>query len=266
MVDLHGLRALVTRPGQPGQALTEAIHAAGGTAVYFPAMRIVAVEHSDALQALARTFPSDLLAVFISPNAVIHGRDWLQKNQLWQTLIANRVAAVGSGTAQVLREAGIADVITPHAGSGAAALLERRELGSLHDTNVIIFRGVGGKEELARRLRERGALVRYAEVYRRVRPETPLTTGELAGVDIVVTSSREGLENLYALAEPDAEERLRSLPLLVSSTAAARIARAHKQRISPIITPQLNNRQILEELARWRNNPNRRATPPTAAK
>ena len=94
---------------------------------------------------------------------------------------------------------------------------------------------------------------------------TALTTRELAGIDIVVTSSREGLENLYALAEPAAGELLRGLPLLVSSAEAARCARTHGQRISPIITPELSNERILEELARWRNNPNRRVTPPTAA-
>ncbi len=127
MADLRGLRVLVTRPGQPGEALSEAIHAAGGTAVHFATMQIVAVKDSDPLRALAQTFPSELLAVFISPNAVMHGRDWLQRNGLWQKLVTNRVAAVGNGTAQALRESGIEHSITPHTGNGAAALLELPE-------------------------------------------------------------------------------------------------------------------------------------------
>ncbi|MDH3713350.1 MAG: uroporphyrinogen-III synthase, partial [Gammaproteobacteria bacterium] len=148
----------------------------------------------------------------------------------------------------------------PTMGSGAAALLELPELASLSGTHAVVFRGVGGKEELARQLTARGARVRYAEVYRRVRPAARLTEKQLAGVDIVVTSSREGLDNLYALADGEAGELLRQLPLLVSSAEAARSARAHGQQFSPIISPLVSNERVLEELALWRNRTNRKAT------
>ena len=264
MVDLRGLRVLVTRPGQRGEALSEAIRAAGGSAVHFPAMQIAGISDSDGLRALARSFPRRLLAVFISPNAATFGRAWLHSQGLWDRVVTNQVAAVGGGTAQLLRDFGIADLLSPHSGSGGAALLELPELASLRNTQVVLFRGVGGKEDLARQLTARGARLRSAEVYRRVRPATRLTAQRLAGVDIVTTSSREGLENLYALAEPAAAELLRRLPLLVSSAEAARSARTHGQRISPIITPQSNER-ILEELERWRTNRRRKATPPGTA-
>jgi uroporphyrinogen-III synthase len=261
MVELRGLRVLVTRPGQRGEALGRAIREAGGSAVLFPALEIVGIGDSDALQALAEAFPAEPLTVFISPNAATFGRAWLETCGLWETVAANRVAAVGSGTGQVLRQFGIASPLAPTTGSGAEALLDLPELAVLHDTQVVLFRGVGGQENLARQLTARGALVHYAEVYRRVRPAARLTAERLAGVDIVATSSREGLENLYALAAGEAGELLRRLPLLVSSAEAARSAHAHGQRISPIISPQVSNEQILEELARWRKRTNRKAAP-----
>jgi len=261
MVELRGLRVLVTRPGQRGAALSEEIRAAGGSAVHFPALQIVGIADSEALQALAAAFPQELLSVFISPNAATFGKAWLDNCALWGTVAENRVAAVGGGTAQVLREFGVSRTLSPSSGSGAAALLELPEMASLRETQVVLFRGVGGKQHLARELTSRGAQVHDAEVYRRARPTALLTARQLAGVDIVTTSSREGLENLYALADREAREMLKQLPLLVSSAEAARSARAHGQQISPIISPYLSNERILEELARWRTNPNPRATP-----
>jgi len=160
-----------------------------------------------------------------------------------------------------LRDFGVSRTLSPSSGSGAAALLELPEMASLRETQVVLFRGVGGKQHLARELASRGAQVHDAEVYRRARPTALLTARQLAGVDIVSTTSREGLENLYALADSEASEMLKQLPLLVSSAEAARSARAHGQQISPIISPYLSNERILEELARWWTNLNLRATP-----
>ncbi len=84
-----------------------------------------------------------------------------------------------------------------------------------------------------------------------------MTAELLEQVDIVTTTSCEGLENLCALAEAAAGRLLRRLPLLVSSAAAAARAVAHGFEISPIISPHVNNQQILRELARWRNHRSR---------
>lgn len=261
MVELRGLRVLVTRPGQRGAALSKKIRAAGGSAVHFPALQIVGIADNEELRALAAAFPREPLSVFISPNAATFGKTWLDNCALWSRVAENRVAAVGGGTAQVLREFGVSRTLSPSSGSGAAALLELPEMASLRETQVVLFRGVGGKQHLARELASRGAQVHDAEVYRRARPTALLTARQLAGVDIVTTSSREGLENLYALADSEAREMLQQLPLLVSSAEAASSARAHGQQISPIICAYLSNERILEELARWRTNPNPGATP-----
>lgn len=254
MVDLRGVRVLVTRPGRAGEALSEAIRAAGGEAVRFPALEIVGVDDSRALRALAGAFPAHPLSVFISPNAATHGRAWLEACGHWRTVAAHPVAAVGGGTARALGALGIAGALAPSSGGGAAALLALPDMASLRNRQVVLFRGIGGNTHLAREMARRGARVHHAAVYRRVRPGTPLRAALLAGVDIVATTSREALENLYALAEPEAGERLRRLPLLVSSERAARSARAHGQRISPIISPQVSNERTLDELARWRTS------------
>ncbi len=264
MAELDGLRVLVTRPGDRGADLCRAIREAGGVAEYFPAMQIVAVTNTDALRTLAATFPQEPLTIFISVNAVTCGQDWLQARGLWRRVAAGRVAAVGSGTAAQLRAAGIGEALAPASGSGSAALLALPELQTLGGQEVVVFRGVGGKENLAQVLSERGVQVRYAEVYRRVPPAVALSGTLLERVDIVTTTSREALENLFASADREAGAHLRQLPLLVSSPAAAQSARAHGAQISPIISPQVSNRHIVEALARWQKNQSRTTRQKTA--
>ena len=108
---LQGIRALVTRPAGQAGPLVAAIRAAGGEAHEFPLLEVVALEERDAQ---ARAAVDDVLdrlgtfdaAIFISTNAVRvllarladSARTWPAQLQCF---------AIGSATAQCLREAGI---------------------------------------------------------------------------------------------------------------------------------------------------------------
>ena len=108
---LQGIRALVTRPAGQGGALVAAIRAAGGEAHEFPLLEVVALGVQDAQ---ARATVDDTLgrlgsfdaAIFISTNAVRALLARLADSaRTWPTQL--QCFAIGSATAQCLREAGI---------------------------------------------------------------------------------------------------------------------------------------------------------------
>ncbi len=111
--------------------------------------------------------PADLY-VFISPNAVTFAGRLLEGHSLPD---GARLAAVGSGTAQALQQAGFKVDLLPDARFDSEGLLALPELSRLAGRRVVIVRGEGGRPLLGDELRARGADVVYAEVYRRSRPE-----------------------------------------------------------------------------------------------
>ena len=78
-------------------------------------------------------------------------------------------AAVGQATARELANFGVTAVTAP-ARFDSEALLALPEMQVVAGKRMIIFRGVGGRELLGEALTARGAVVEYAECYRRVLP------------------------------------------------------------------------------------------------
>ena len=101
--------------------------------------------------------------------------------------------------------------------------------------NIIVFRGEGGREHLKETLESRGAHVRYAQCYRRVRPSAEaaplLAAFDRGEVQAVSALSGETLENFVTLLGPEGERRLAAAALIVphpavgSHRAAGRFAR-----------------------------------------
>jgi uroporphyrinogen-III synthase len=168
------------------------------------------------------------LAVFVSRNAVQHAVPLIRAQ--WPALPPRlHLAAVGAGTAEDLAAHGMPAQWVPHARLGTEGLLA---LGGLHHQagqRVLIVRGQGGREVLGQSLRERGAEVHYAEVYRRVVPDldvAPLLRRWQGGeVHLVVSTSNEGLQNLYQMLGEVGRTLLRAAYLVVLSPRAASLAR-----------------------------------------
>lgn len=121
---------------------------------------------------------------------------------------------------------------------------------------VVIFRGQGGREQLAETLRARGAQVGYAEVYRRVRPDNdpewlldPLRQGE---IDIISVTSSEALDNLIEFGAPELET-LQRTPLVVFHQRIADAARRHGFHGPLRVCDQPGDDGLLETLRRWRH-------------
>jgi uroporphyrinogen-III synthase len=219
---------VVTRPERQAGALAELIRQAGGTPVLFPVLEILDVEDPGALNELIGRLAEFDIAIFISPNAV----------QKATTLIAAhggippglRVATVGKGSATELRRFGIDQVIAPSGRFDSEALLELSEMQAVAGKRIVIFRGDGGRELLGDTLGARGALVEYAECYRRLKPgvdASPLlqlwARDELSA--FVITSS-EGLRNLFEIIGEGGQQLLKDTLLFVPHARVAETARA----------------------------------------
>ncbi len=221
--DLRGLSVLVTRPAHQADALCEAIEAAHGRPVCFPAMEILGPEEPAAVRAqLAGAARADLL-IFVSANAVEHAFPLLP-----ETLPGDlRIAAVGRATARRLAEVGLEPDLLP-ARPDSEGLLALPELTRVAGRRVIIVRGDGGRALLGDTLRARGAEVHHVTAYRRRRPRRDpanLIAGWSRLVDVAVATSNEILDNLMALLGPEGSSRLCRTDLLVVSERMAEHAR-----------------------------------------
>ena len=77
--------------------------------------------------------------------------------------------AVGSQTAQALRQQGFTHIHAPPHGNDSEAVLTLPIWHTLpKGSRIVIIRGQGGREQLAQTLRQRGFAVQYAECYQRI--------------------------------------------------------------------------------------------------
>ena len=209
--ELAGLGVLVTRPEHQAGPLVEAIEAAGGRALRFPAIEVEPLATAVIEADLAGLHDPDI-AIFVSTNAVRHGLGYAS---------APRIAAVGPATAAAVEAAGGRVAIRPRAGFDSEHLLAEPELTNVAGKIVRIIRGQSGRELLADTLRERGATVEYLAVYARRAPRpaaavlTKLEAAWRSGdIDAVTIMSVETLINLIAILPKSCRDRLRQTLLV----------------------------------------------------
>jgi uroporphyrinogen-III synthase len=227
---LAGRGILVTRPRQQAQALAGLIGSAGGEALVFPAIEIEDLPDLRPILALIDRLEAFDLAVFISPSAVHKALNLVRSRRgarAWP--VGLRVATVGRGSRRELERQGFEHVIAPSAHADSEALLALPELGEVSGKRIVIFRGDGGRELLGDTLAQRGALVEYAECYRRARPRADsaplLAAWARGGVHAVTVSSSEGLTNLFEMLGKLGQQWLRGTPLFVPHARVAGAAR-----------------------------------------
>jgi uroporphyrinogen-III synthase len=250
---LRGLRILVTRPAHQAAHLCELIRAAGGEPVPLPMLVIEPPRDLAAARALIMRLDEFDLAVFVSANAVERGLALIREHGPLPPHI--KVATVGERTAAALVQAGVPVHITAPPPFNSEALLTCPELDAVAGRRILIFRGEGGRERLAETLRQRGADVRYAEVYRRAAPQADLAgvvdhAGEIA---VVVVTSRDGLLNLMGLAEAAGRrDWLLSRRLAVISERVAQQAAALGFSKPVLVAPQASDPGLVAAIAAWR--------------
>ena len=226
MTRLNGAAILVTRPAHQAEALCQLIEAAGGKALRFPTLAIVAVPDVAQVQNVLANLSQYQWLIFISANAVnfalnANGGKIAQFHPL-------RIAAIGQATAKAITASGLHVSCVPKAGFDSAALLASPEFQEVAGVHFLIVRGEGGREELADVLRARGADVAYLDVYKRQMPacdasglEGLLARQQLAAITI---TSGEALQTLLLMIAPQYHPYLMVIPIVVVSDRLRQMA------------------------------------------
>lgn len=254
---LAGMGVLITRPREQNATLARLIEKHGGRPFAVTAYNISATQDVHGLANIAKNMNSYDFIFFISAAAVTWGTTLLALNgntgspqMLW--------GAVGASTAQAMREAGLPVNIVPANGYDSENLLRMPQLEAVTNKNVLIVRGDGGRELLAQTLRQRGANVVYAQVYRRECPKESLSSAlspqDRAQIDAAVVTSNEGLRNIHTMAGAQLHSWLCELKLVVMSERAVAFARELGFKQPPRVVPRAGNDGILDALIELKTN------------
>ena len=163
-----------TRPVDRAAALTQVLRAAAWQVTELPLLALVplAPTHQD-LHALNELVDFATVVVVVSPTAASLGLAAVQQLGLDPVRLAVRWLAVGEGTAQVLRDAGL-DPTLP-AESSSEGLMATTLLADLQPQDrVMVWRGLGGRELVQESLLARGVQLKVLNLYQRQIPETSL--------------------------------------------------------------------------------------------
>lgn len=233
---------LVTRPAHQAGGLVTAIEQAGGRALAFPVIEIVA------LPVELPPGPWDWL-VFISPNAVACG---------WQQIAAlsgqARVAAVGPGTARALAARGCRADAVPADGADSAALLALPVMQAVAGQRVLLVRGQDGREVLAQTLRERGAQVGNLDVYTRGLPATDpapvLAAWRDGALQAALLTSGTAILHLAQLLGREAKAVFHDTQLVVAAPRMLKLAQQHGAT-APLVAAGADDAAMLHTLTAW---------------
>jgi uroporphyrinogen-III synthase len=200
---LKGLHVAVTRPVDQATNIVDAIHYHGGKAFSFPLIAISPLEDYHEFDLVIAKLEQADWAIFISTNAVDNALPRILKK--FGNVPDNlKFAAIGHQTAKKLALYGAHNVLTPLTRFDSEALLALAEMHNVADQNIIIFRGVGGRDVLAETLKKRGAKISFAECYRRTNPQTDtqlLNSAWRQGqLDAIIVTSSEAMRNLMGLS------------------------------------------------------------------
>lgn len=241
---LAGLSIAVTRPREQAIGLARRIEQAGGMPLLFPLLEISPVADQAALRAQVSRLAQFDLAIFISPNAVKYGMAAL--GSLPGSL---RIATVGQGSAQALRELGITGILAPSGRSDSEALLALPELQDVSGWRVAILRGDGGRELLGDTLKLRGATVEYITCYQRGQSGFDAAALLQAAPDAITVTSSEAFNHLWGRLGLQGRTRLAAIPLFVPHARIAELARQKGWR--HVLVSESGDDGMLAALIAW---------------
>ena len=164
------MRLLVTRPRPQCSPWVEGLRSHGVDAHALPLIDILPPPDEAAVAAQWPRLAGDALVFFASPNAVERFFAARPPALAWPADLP--AAAPGPGSAQALRDAGVARIVEPvqAARFDSEAVWSRLEAWPWQGASVLVVRGDGGRDWLAERLRSRGAQVRFVQAYARALP------------------------------------------------------------------------------------------------
>lgn len=255
---LDGVSVLVTRPQAQGETLALAIERDGGTALRAPMLIIGSLKDDARAGSVVAGMDGFDVAIFVSRNAVEFGLELLADRGA--SLDGLEVFAVGLGTAGTLRRHGIENVQTPTSEFSSEGLLRMDGLAEsrISGRRVVIFRGAGGREHLAKTLQRRGAEVVYCECYERRKPDIVLADvlreNDVKVPDIGLATSIEALDNLAEKIEEEGIERLFDMQMLVVGSRVGQEVESLGFTTEPLVVENPSDESIIKRLRNWVND------------
>lgn len=235
---------VITRPIHQARPIQQRLLTQGAHVTLFPLLEIKALDRLD----IALTREHFDCFIFISPNAVKYAQTYLSAVNLDTVMIA----AIGKKTADTLQHYGIQADIVPQKNFNTEIFLQLSAMQHVKAQRFVIFRGQGGRELLAQTLQQRGAKVRYAEVYQRSCPEVSSASlkrqWQQQKLDRIVITSSEGLVNLYKISQGD---WIKAVPLLLGSPRMQTTAEQLDHQGNIIVARNPSDDAILERLKNW---------------
>ena len=209
------VRLLVTRFAPHAQRLTDLLNAQGIVAFAQPLLALQkTTEFNHVSKVLAKHYDC---IIAVSPNAVdytdraLAGLNWPQTEYL----------AVGLATQAKLKTATAQHVVVPERCFDSEGLLDLSLLSDLQGKQILILRGLGGRELLCDTLTQRGAIVDYYQPYQRVAivlcGKALTKEWQQQNINGAIISSIELLERLKDVVPSAAQEWLRTLTIYAPS-------------------------------------------------
>lgn len=241
MANLSGLTIINTRPTERGQALTNALVAAGAMVEVIPLVENIPIPLlAEQRQYLLNLDLYDVVFV-VSPTAAELGLSLL--SDYWpQWPVAVQWLAVGEATANVLRSYQLQPIVPQQETS--EGLLQLPMIQQLQQgQKMLVLRGQGGRNLVKENLQQQGVKVDYLDLYQRQVPSNSqqLWQQQTTRPDLAVISSGEILQSWQQLVG----EVFKQIPVVVISMRLANLAQqlgcqqiitAHSTRPEDIIT------------------------------
>lgn len=163
------LHVINTRPADRAALLSTAIRQAGYRVTELPLLQLDALPLSPALSDQLGRIAQVQCVIVVSPTAADIGLHYLRQCGLDVQQLALQWIAVGQGTAQVLQQAGL-PVLVPELETSEGVLALQGVIDPQAVQQVMIWRGIGGRELMLRSLDEQGYVVHNVLLYRRGLP------------------------------------------------------------------------------------------------
>jgi len=245
---------LVTRPQKQATEFIDLLKSKGFNALSFPCLEIQPVALNKQLEELIKCLNEIDLIIFISANAVVYAAELMHQQGIEPASLTSKIATIGKATLSTANALGFKVNLSPDNGFNSESLLALKELqaGYIKGTHCLIFRGVGGLENLADALQERGVRVRYAEVYQRSLPEKDagISRQQLSNnwgklkIGAITVTSNESLQNLYDMLEQPGRAAMLDTLLIVASQRCLKLAQSLGFKSIRLATSAINQHML----------------------
>ena len=255
---LQGQIILNTRPAHQQGELTRMLQRDGARVLSFPVIEIQTVTPGDSQQRLRHAIADYDILLFVSRNAVDGAFRLIDATQLHP---ATRLGVIGAASSAALRAAladgpvDVDDCLVAGEPYNSETLLQALAGHSVAGQRVLIFRGQQGRNLLGDELQRRGAVVEYAEVYRRALPAGGAEAFNRLVADgmptLVVLTSTEGMQNLFELVDAQAARALCRIPWLLISERMRESALKLGHNAAVLIAHNASDKGIRQTICEW---------------